>query len=152
MLDSIDSRKTSTSNQNVTLDELFSLPMTFVQYLLSIERMEIHKAIKGVEYNKTEAARALGVTYRALRHRMQRLREWTLATADVTWHELRQWVLSKYGRQCMRCGSLDDICVDHIKPRSLYPWLALDRDNLQVLCEPCNRDKRKDIVDYRVAA
>ena len=40
--------------------------------------------------------------------------------------------------------------VDHIKPRSLYPDLELEFENLQVLCKYCNLEKsNKDEIDYR---
>jgi 5-methylcytosine-specific restriction endonuclease McrA len=31
--------------------------------------------------------------------------------------------------------------VDHIRPRSFFPWLELDKSNLQVLCDDCNIGK-----------
>ena len=41
--------------------------------------------------------------------------------------------------------------VDHIKPRKLYPALALDVNNLQILCEVCNHGKGNwDMTDWRV--
>lgn len=40
--------------------------------------------------------------------------------------------------------------VDHIKPRSKFPELALVLDNLQILCEDCNLGKsNKDETDWR---
>ena len=33
------------------------------------------------------------------------------------------------------------IHVDHIKPRSKFPELALEFDNLQILCDDCNIGK-----------
>lgn len=40
--------------------------------------------------------------------------------------------------------------VDHIKPRKLFPELALDPDNLQVLCHECNHGKGNwDMTDFR---
>ncbi len=42
--------------------------------------------------------------------------------------------------------------VDHIKPRSKYPDLALDINNLQILCESCNLGKGAwDETDFREA-
>lgn len=38
-------------------------------------------------------------------------------------------------------GSQSRIHVDHIKPKSKYPQLALEEYNLQVLCEDCNLGK-----------
>lgn len=40
--------------------------------------------------------------------------------------------------------------VDHIKCRKYYPYLALDIDNLQVLCGSCNKIKcNNHSTDYR---
>lgn len=51
----------------------------------------------------------------------------------------------------MKCNKLFNVPhVDHIKPRSKYPYLELDGNNLQILCKKCNQDK-SDINshDYR---
>lgn len=74
--------------------------------------------------------------------------------------------LRKYGPKCMCCGATPDhgavMNVDHIKPRKLFPHLALDLDNLQILCHVCNHGKGnwdqtdwrpvEDAVDLEVAA
>ena len=67
------------------------------------------------------------------------------------WLELRYKALVRYGRKCMCCGTEDAVFhVDHIKPRSKYPQLALDFNNLQILCEACNLGKsNKDETDFR---
>ena len=70
------------------------------------------------------------------------------------WLALRYRVLKKYGARCQCCGrgARDGaiIQVDHIKPRSLYPRLALRADNLQVLCRDCNLGKGAgDATDWR---
>lgn len=61
------------------------------------------------------------------------------------WRQLRYRVLERKGNVCVACGSSpkdgSKIHVDHIKPRSIYPELALDINNLQVLCEDCNLGK-----------
>jgi len=65
------------------------------------------------------------------------------------WQRLRYETLKKY-RQCCLCGSNDKLHVDHIKPRSNYPELELEPDNMQVLCQKCNIAKSNhDTEDYR---
>jgi HNH endonuclease len=61
------------------------------------------------------------------------------------WKRTRMKALTLYGNVCECCGASPKtgamICVDHIKPRSLFPHLALDITNLQILCEECNSGK-----------
>lgn len=72
------------------------------------------------------------------------------------WKDIRYQALDKCGRRCMSCGAspLKDnkvvLHVDHIKPFRKYPELALDINNLQVLCEDCNMGKGYwDETDFR---
>lgn len=71
------------------------------------------------------------------------------------WRSLRYRVLRKYKGHCMLCGRNRKkhnvvLHVDHIKPRSKHPHLALTFDNLQILCEDCNLGKsNKDDTDWR---
>lgn len=59
------------------------------------------------------------------------------------WRRLRYKAFKLYGNSCNCCGrskKLHNIVlhVDHIKPRSIFPELALEIKNLQILCEDCN--------------
>lgn len=69
------------------------------------------------------------------------------------WKELRYETIRKHGGRCQACGvSGKDrpLQVDHIKPRSKFPKLELDPDNLQVLCRDCNLGKSNlDDTDWR---
>jgi len=71
------------------------------------------------------------------------------------WKKVRFEVLKKYGAVCMLCNDSGDnvkICVDHIKPRDKFPELELDENNLQILCDDCNRGKSNDdYTDFRPA-
>lgn len=58
------------------------------------------------------------------------------------WCVLRAQVLAEMGSYCGFCGADEEPEVDHIQPLSIYPELAFVRENLQVLCGPCNRRKR----------
>ncbi len=73
------------------------------------------------------------------------------------WKTLRYEALLKYGPKCMVCNATREtgvqIHVDHIKPRSRFPELALDINNIQIACEPCNMGKGAwDQTDWRPAA
>lgn len=53
--------------------------------------------------------------------------------------EVRAFVLERDEHRCRRCGSENDLTLDHIHPWSIGgPDTA---DNLQVLCRPCNSSK-----------
>ncbi|MGV2810455.1 HNH endonuclease [Enterobacter cancerogenus] len=59
-----------------------------------------------------------------------------------------------YGGRCGACGVTAQhgfvMLVDHIKPRSKFPHLALEINNLQVLCEDCNKAKSNtDDIKWR---
>lgn len=67
------------------------------------------------------------------------------------WKNIRIKVFEKYGYKCLKCNSEDFIHIDHIKPRSLYPELELDINNLQPLCKKCNLEKsNRNEIDYRM--
>lgn len=73
------------------------------------------------------------------------------------WLELRYFVLKRDGAVCACCGNAGEpsnpLQVDHIRPRSKYPDLALEPINLQVLCRQCNLGKSNiDETDWREAA
>lgn len=70
------------------------------------------------------------------------------------WARVRMKALSTLGNTCMCCGASPrdgvKICVDHIKPRKFFPKLALDLNNLQILCDTCNLGKGNGFdVDWK---
>ena len=71
------------------------------------------------------------------------------------WRKLRQKALDYYGSVCHCCGAAGEgveIHVDHIKPRSKYPELSFEFENLQILCRVCNFSKNnRHETDYRRA-
>lgn len=74
--------------------------------------------------------------------------------SSYEWRKLRMEAIKKYGAKCQCCGATPGdgivINVDHIKPRKLFPNLALDINNLQVLCNVCNHGKGNwDQTDWR---
>ena len=91
------------------------------------------------------------------RLRGKALHKWVNSPAFLTsreWLQVRDQALRLWGHACQRCGaSRSDgavICGDHIKPRKLFPQLALELSNIQVLCAPCNWEKGNwDHTDWR---
>ena len=70
------------------------------------------------------------------------------------WSMLRYQALVKHDAKCQCCGATAKdgiiINVDHIKPRKTHPELSLNIDNLQILCNVCNRGKENwDDTDWR---
>lgn len=49
------------------------IPESLPDYLDHVERQAIERALEKTRYNRTAAARLLGISFRALRYRMQRL-------------------------------------------------------------------------------
>ena len=76
--------------------------------------------------------------------------------ASFEWRSLRMMAFQKYGRVCLCCGASPQntpgtvLNVDHVLPRKTHPELALDIENLQVLCGACNHGKgNKSGFDFR---
>jgi len=64
------------------------------------------------------------------------------------WKQLRQSTLAKYPR-CLKCGTTQNLQVDHVVPMVRRPDMFNHESNLQTLCGPCNRRKGVKIIDYR---
>jgi hypothetical protein len=73
------------------------------------------------------------------------------------WRAIRFEALKAGNGCCCLCGRSNRehgviLHVDHIKPRSKFPELALTLSNLQVMCEDCNLGKsNRDDTDWRTA-
>lgn len=52
---------------------------------------------------------------------------------------LRIKVFERDAYRCVKCGSWEDLCADHIYPESLGGESTME--NLQTLCRPCNTSK-----------
>lgn len=74
---------------------------------------------------------------------------------EEPWLRVRFQIIKRDGRKCAACGAIgkdNQFHVDHIKPRSKYPHLEYDLENLQVLCRDCNIGKKNtDETDFRTS-
>ncbi len=79
------------------------------------------------------------------KERKKRLDESRQFYSSPEWQQVRKEVVREYGVVCTECGihieNSIDVTVDHIRPRSKYPHLALEKQNLRVLCRSCNSSK-----------
>lgn len=101
------------------------------------EYVGLYEQIRREQEQKRQAANNAGTFYRS-----------------KEWRRLRYQAFSEYGNKCCVCGRGPNdgmvMHVDHIKPRSLYPHLALTLSNLQIMCNECNVSKsNKDEVKWR---
>ncbi len=77
--------------------------------------------------------------------------------SSYEWRRVRMEALKKYGPVCQCCGATPAtgavMNVDHIKPRKVFPELALTVENLQILCHECNHGKGNwDMTDWRLTS
>lgn len=83
--------------------------------------------------------------------RKRRIDEMKRFYQSSEWRLLRQQIIKEKGNVCSECkktiNNPNDITVDHIFPRSKYAELALNRENMQVLCRSCNSKKGDAVPD-----
>lgn len=70
---------------------------------------------------------------------------------EVRYEFLKTMKVRGLKRECACCGNRHcEMHVDHIKPKSKYPELMYDLNNLQLLCAECNLGKgNRDETDFR---
>lgn len=75
-------------------------------------------------------------------------------TAPFTIGELRIWA-SRAKRKtpyCEDCGAKEELHAHHVKPKSIYPDLALDESNVKILCKTCHMEfhKKNSLYDDQI--
>lgn len=60
--------------------------------------------------------------------------------------KLKDYIFSR-DKKCLKCGSLDNLTIDHVIPVSFGG--SNGHDNLQCLCRECNSIKSNYPLDYR---
>lgn len=103
---------------------------------------------------KADRKRAKRARRRARRERLAKLGGRPKFYQSMEWKQARYKALKLCGGRCQACGRgpMEGavLNVDHIKPLSRHPELALDLSNLQVLCGACNAGKGAwDTTDWR---
>jgi 5-methylcytosine-specific restriction endonuclease McrA len=57
----------------------------------------------------------------------------------------RESIKERDGHRCVYCGSIENLTIDHVRPRSLGG--ATSADNCVTACRPCNQAKGSMQVD-----
>ena len=57
---------------------------------------------------------------------------------STDWRKIRAQAIATLENVCVMCGNVENLCVDHIYPRSKFPEKALEISNTQILCLRCN--------------
>ena len=60
---------------------------------------------------------------------------------------IREWLFNRDKHKCLKCGSKDNLTIDHIVPIHRDGQNKLS--NLQSLCRSCNSSKGSNFKDYR---
>ncbi|MBD2663347.1 hypothetical protein B6N60_03224 [Richelia sinica FACHB-800] len=73
---------------------------------------------------------------------------WRYVNGDAecgTTEESKEWVRKNSDWYCPICGykysERGGKTIDHKLPRSQYPWLSMEFNNLWVICRDCNQEK-----------
>jgi len=129
---------------------LFSIPDVFILIIVSVSLflgvggMSLFELIKYSEAGKRNQLVLVRVEGLA-RNRQKAIDEMLTFYASPEWRLARGKIIQEQGRICKECKEEIkddfDLTVDHIKPRSKFPGLALDVSNLRVLCRSCNSSK-----------
>lgn len=73
---------------------------------------------------------------------------WTKIKASKRWKDLRKAVFERDDYTCQDCGVKGGVLhPDHIKPKSIYPKLIFEIDNIRTLCRECHR--KTDTYGYK---
>lgn len=137
---------------------VFTAKKALPEFLSDIEKQIILDALEKTQWNRTRAAELLGITFRAMRYRMANLEIEGRAPEKrrprlnaSLWQKLRFATLLKHNGRCAICGVTAkqgyEMHVDHIKPVSKFPELAMQEENLQVLCQSCNARKGTKLIN-----
>uniref|UniRef100_A0A6M3XT22 Putative homing endonuclease n=1 Tax=viral metagenome TaxID=1070528 RepID=A0A6M3XT22_9ZZZZ len=51
---------------------------------------------------------------------------------------IRELIVLRDGEKCLRCGKTERLQMSHIYPRGRYGRMALDPDNIKLLCFACH--------------
>lgn len=60
--------------------------------------------------------------------------------------KMKDAIIKRDGGHCLKCGSTEDLEIDHIVP--IFKYGKTEYDNLQTLCHKCNEEKGAATISY----
>lgn len=126
----------------------------YLYYATEMLGLKLEKKGKRVHADKVHIAPRIIKKVRAQQVKTKSFESTAEFLYSYEWRKVRMVALTRYGAKCQCCGATPStgavMNVDHIKPRLIYPELALNVDNLQILCHECNHGKGNwDMTDWR---
>lgn len=100
-----------------------------------------------IGWARVEASRQ-GRCFESIRRKNDYQRARAVFQHSREWRNLRARVLARYDK-CLRCGSREQLTVDHVVPVVTRPDKFNHESNLQTLCRSCNAWKHIQAIDYR---
>jgi len=76
-------------------------------------------------------------------------RDWRIYITDEISKD-RKFFFEKYNYSCNTCGSSEKLQLHHIIPVFENPNLALDKDNIEVLCKKCHSEHHKNSGHHKI--
>jgi 5-methylcytosine-specific restriction endonuclease McrA len=146
-------KRTKTARQKLR-DERKSIKAKLKTTTNQVEIERLSKRLETIDAKHYHGAKGQQKANQVINSNYKPPVESDLFLESYDWRQLRYKVLTHYGSKCMCCGRTPKdgsvMNVDHIKPRKLFPQLALDFNNLQILCHDCNHGKGNwDQTDHR---
>ena len=101
---------------------------------------ELLKVKKRVDKKRRRLAKQAAAIERKYSPRSE-FNRWKVSSDGVAWKRAQYLKQKKKCAQCLQDIPLSGSHIDHIKPLSKYPELALVKGNLRILCPYCNCEK-----------
>lgn len=118
-----------------------------LEAMSSEEREEYRARKKAIHNKRRDTNPELYLAQNLLRSHVRRARMREAGIVYMPPKNLITQMYKFYGKSCLKCGSIQQIEVDHIVP--ITKGGSCEFDNLQPLCKICNMKKFQQTIDYR---
>jgi 5-methylcytosine-specific restriction endonuclease McrA len=78
----------------------------------------------------------------------QRYKRWRDSQEGKEWKQQQYEAIKGICPKCQEPFPIKNLEIDHIKPISKFPDLAIDINNLRLLCSACNKRRKSPKTSY----